>query len=111
MAAQKNAAALAGADGVGIVDRSAATDAPNSTAPAPDQERLIAAIAKNSRERIAIALRSYKGHRFVDIRVQFADGGEWRPTGKGVGVKPEILDDLIDALAQAREAARGEGLL
>lgn len=71
-------------------------------------DRTIATIAKNSRERIAVMLRSFKGHRFADVRIQFADGDEWKPTGKGVGVRPDLLDDLIDALGEARQLLREE---
>lgn len=71
--------------------------------------RLVATIAKNSREEVRISLDSFKGVDLVDIRTfaNFQDGdGERRATKKGVSLKREKLPELIAALQAAAEALR-----
>jgi hypothetical protein len=65
------------------------------------------------RERIRIGTRSFEGSTYLDIRRYFRKGsdGEWLPTTKGLMVRPELLDsllNLVDELAVAAdEASRG----
>ena len=61
---------------------------------------------KNSRKKAAVMLRTYKGHRFVDVRVMVArpDGGA-TPTGKGLALKPGAIPELVDVLQRAHAAA------
>lgn len=70
-------------------------------------DTLIARLRKNEREEVVIALRSYQGHDFVDIRTFFGlRGQETKPTQKGVTIPVELyrefrrlieqLDDLMD---------------
>lgn len=72
----------------------------------------IAELRKNSRETLLVTLRSFKGHRNVDVRV-YAENGKGEPlaTPKGVSINPVLLSALIQALSDAREQARREGLL
>lgn len=72
---------------------------------------VIARIAKNRRETVAVALRSFKNRTFVDIRVNFLDGDRHAPTGKGVAIAPGKLQELIEALRKAEAEARALGLL
>ena len=72
---------------------------------------LIARVDKNRRETVAVALRSFKDHTFVDIRVNFLDGNQHRPTAKGVAIAPGKLAELIEALRKAEVEARKLGLL
>jgi hypothetical protein len=40
----------------------------------------------------------------VSVRIYYlADNGEWRPTKKGITVKPDKIDELVDLLNQAKE--------
>ncbi len=39
-------------------------------------------IQKNSREVIRITESEYEGHKFVDLRIWYTDGGEYKPTKK-----------------------------
>jgi Transcriptional Coactivator p15 (PC4) len=74
----------------------------------------IATVTKNSREEIRVSLKEYKGTRFLDLRIFVTanDGSEARhPTAKGVAVNPARIDELMDALAQARAEALRLGLL
>ena len=72
----------------------------------------IADLVKNSRERVRIALREFKGSRNVDLRV-FAENGEQElvPTAKGISLKPALLRPVIEALVEAERVAKAEGLL
>jgi len=79
--------------------------------PAEAEDVIVATVEKNSREAIRVALRSYRGRRFVDCRLYYDDKGELRPTGKGFGIAAALLPDLRAALDAAETAARAEGLI
>ncbi len=65
---------------------------------------LIGEIERNRTEKIRIELSNYRGKDFISVRIYFlADNGEWRPTKKGVTVRPDQLDELIGLLSQAKE--------
>jgi hypothetical protein len=68
----------------------------------------IAEIEKNAKERIRVSIEEYKGHKFVDCRVYFEDeGGEWRPTKKGIALNDKCIDPVIEALQKASKALEG----
>jgi hypothetical protein len=70
----------------------------------------IGTLPKNSRESIAVALRTFKGHQFCDVRVMVeGKDGALQPTGKGVAIKPDGLPALIELLHQAHAKAKAEG--
>lgn len=71
----------------------------------------VAAIKKNQREEVRVGLKSYEGHRYIDLRIFADDGNEHRPTKKGVTLKPALVRQLIEALEQVEMIARTEGLL
>ncbi|HEW92656.1 MAG TPA: transcriptional Coactivator p15 (PC4) [Thermotogaceae bacterium] len=61
-------------------------------------------LPKNSREVIRISVDKYAGKDIINIRVFYDPGtGEYRPTRKGLAIRVEMLDDLIDALNKIRE--------
>ena len=85
---------------------------PNVERPAPqhnDPDRIIGTMRKNAREDIAVALRTYKGYRFVDLRLMASkpDGGT-TPTAKGVTLKAGSLPEL-GLLQRAHVAALEAG--
>lgn len=60
-------------------------------------------IEKNTKEKIRVSIEEFKGHRFIDCRVYFADdAGAWHPTKKGIALNNECIEDVIKALQQAR---------
>ncbi len=70
----------------------------------------IGTLRKNARESIAVMLREFKGHRFVDVRIVVeGKDGQPQPTGKGVALKPDSLPELIDFLRQAHAKATEAG--
>lgn len=76
----------------------------------PEPDRIIGTVTKNSRESVAVMLRSFKGHRFCDVRVMAAKpDGSTTPTAKGVALKPGALLELICLLQRAHAAAVAAG--
>ncbi len=75
----------------------------------------IATIEKSKIEELRVALKEYKGHRYVDIRTfaePYADEGQGRvATKKGVTLSLAKLPELIEALQKAEVEARALGLL
>jgi len=62
-------------------------------------------IDKNSKEKIRVSIEEFRGHRFIDCRVYFADdAGAWHPTKKGIALNSECISDVIQALQQANKA-------
>lgn len=58
--------------------------------------------AKNSREEIRLTLDTFKGAELVNIRVWYRDeGGDYRPSKKGVAFKLDLLPQVIAALHKA----------
>ena len=77
----------------------------------PD-EKLVGKISKNAKEEFRVLITSYHGHRFVDLRLFVVNAdGSWVPTKKGVGIRADLLGKVGEALKQAQEAARAEGLI
>ncbi|MBQ0820986.1 hypothetical protein KBI52_12290 [Microvirga sp. HBU67558] len=77
-------------------------------------ETIIATIPKNGSEEIRVRLNEYRRDYYVDLRVFAAfksDDPERQPTKKGVSVHIGKLDELMDALVQARAEAERQGLL
>jgi hypothetical protein len=72
---------------------------------------LVATIPKNAREEFRLQVRTFKGHRSVDLRVFVSNGVELTPTPKGISIRPDLLRPVIDALLEAERVAEAEGLL
>jgi hypothetical protein len=74
-------------------------------------DRAIAIIPKNAREHIDVRLRTIKGRRVVDIRVYEETGTGRHPSPRGLVVRPDLLEAVLAALAEARSAAQTEGII
>lgn len=64
------------------------------------------------RDQIRVGTRLYEGHMYVDVRRFYYDGARWQPTSKGVMLRPELLDqliDLVDRLAEESERILSSG--
>lgn len=69
---------------------------------------LIGEIEKNMKEKIRVSIEEYKGHKFVDCRVYWQDGGGgWKPSKKGIALNDETIDEVIEALQKASKALEG----
>jgi hypothetical protein len=79
--------------------------APQVQAPAQttNSARVITEIQKNKREKIIISINEYSGHKYVDLRIHYTDGESpvYRPTKKGITIKPNISQQVIDAIFEA----------
>jgi hypothetical protein len=73
--------------------------------------QLIASVPKNIRERIEIRLRQFEGHDFVDLRVHYEDGNEYKPTRRGIGIRPSLIRAVIEGLELAEVEAKAAGLI
>jgi len=76
-------------------------------------EKTIAEFEKNSREELKVTLNEFKGRQYVDVRVYYRgkEGDEFKPSRKGVMIRPGHLDPLIEALSEARRELDEAGLL
>ena len=61
-------------------------------------------IQKNSVEVVRVQNTNFKGFDLVDIRIFYQDGESLKPTKKGITIKREQLDKLIQALQDLKEA-------
>lgn len=76
-------------------------------------EKLINKFEKNSREEIRIQLREFKGHQLLDIRTFYftSEGGEPKPSPKGVSVSLKLFSQLKEAILEAEKVLKEEGLM
>jgi hypothetical protein len=76
----------------------------------PEPDRIIGTVTKNTRESVAVAMRTFKGHRFIDVRIvaALADGNTV-PTGKGVALRADVVPELVTLLRRAHAMALEAG--
>jgi len=75
-----------------------------------EEENILAVIPKNDTDRLQIAIKEYKGRKYLDMRAFFTtDGGEnWIPTKKGITVYPDKLDVFKEAIEKAMDELKDE---
>ncbi|MCR5260468.1 MAG: transcriptional coactivator p15/PC4 family protein [Candidatus Gastranaerophilales bacterium] len=68
-----------------------------------DEGTILGTIARSATEQLQIAIKSYKGKSYLDLRIFYTtdDGQTWLPTKKGVTVSPKDLTTLKDAVEEA----------
>jgi len=72
-------------------------------------DKLLGTIPKSELEEIWVQIREYRKSVYLDIRVFYRgdpDGQDWRPSGKGVTLKPEQAGELITALESVAKPIR-----
>lgn len=72
---------------------------------------VIGSMQKNSRERVVVAIKEFRGRPFVDVRMHFQKGDEIIPTREGVTLRPELLAEFQKLVNAAIKAARDRGLI
>ncbi len=74
-----------------------------------DMSKLLGAVEKNTRERIEIRAAEYEGHPYIDVRTYWRtrDDEEWKPSKKGVTLRPELVGELIAALKKVEDGRKG----
>jgi hypothetical protein len=66
---------------------------------------IIGEIERGETEVIRVSTAEYKGRKYVDVRIYFADDeGEWKPTKKGVTIQPDKVEEFLDLIKKAGEA-------
>ncbi|MBU1880812.1 transcriptional coactivator p15/PC4 family protein [bacterium] len=65
---------------------------------------VIGKIQKNAMEEIHVMARKYKGYRFIDLRIHTkGNNDDFVPTPKGLTVKPEDTEALIELIKRAKK--------
>ena len=70
-----------------------------------DEGKMLATISRSDTEQLQIAVKEFKGRKYLDMRIFYTtDGGEsWLPTKKGVTCSPEHLEILKNAIEEAEK--------
>lgn len=72
---------------------------------------VIGEIERSKTETLRVEASNFKGVDFISVRIYYqADNGDWRPTKKGITVKPEKVDELIDFLNEAKVKITENGI-
>jgi hypothetical protein len=65
---------------------------------------IIGDIERSETEVLRVSAEEYKGRKYIDIRIYFAnDEGEWKPTKKGVTIQPDKVDTFLELIKKAGE--------
>lgn len=64
---------------------------------------IIKDIEKGGGEIIRVEVSEFKGQNLLNIRTWYThkESGEYKPTQKGIAIKPELFDQLKEAILQA----------
>jgi hypothetical protein len=75
--------------------------------------RTIHQFAKNATEEVRVSLTEFKGHKLIDVRIYYEpeDGGERRPTKKGITVDVSLYPELKKALLKVEKELIKEKLI
>jgi len=78
-----------------------------------ENRKVIGEVRKNKTAKVVVTTNEYKGHKFVDLRVFFtkdadAEDATYIPTRKGLTLKPEMTEDLIEQLRKAAKQIEEE---
>ena len=64
---------------------------------------IIRDIDKGNGEIFRVEITEYRGNNYLNIRTwyQDRDSGEYKPTQKGVAIRPELFQEVKEAILQA----------
>jgi len=71
----------------------------------------ISEIEKNSQEVVRFDLIEFKGQLYADLRVYYEDGGEYKPSRKGLCIAPELWPDFVHGIEALSAELEARGLL
>ncbi len=76
-------------------------------------DKIVHQFAKNATEEVRVSLTEFKGHKLIDLRIYFEpeDGGDRRPTKKGITVDVGLYPELKRALLKLEKELLKEKLL
>jgi hypothetical protein len=70
-----------------------------------EENQMVYSFQKNALEEIRVSISTFKGRKYLDIRVFYqGDDGEYKPSKKGVALSPELLPELETAIQKLKEA-------
>jgi hypothetical protein len=79
-----------------------------STLPATHRDMPVLDLQKGPRERLRIVHTNYKGRSYIDLRIWYVDtDGEYKPSARGVSIRPEHLAQVVQGLMLAARGASG----
>jgi len=75
-------------------------------------EQLISKFEKNASEEVWVQLREFRGFQLLDIRVHYRpdDGGEARPTKKGISVSVNLIPKMLESVQEALRLLQAAGI-
>ena len=75
------------------------------------EDQILYQFPRNQDEAVYFRLREYKERRYLDLRVFFqpSDGGEMRPTKKGVSLAVELLPELKKGILTCEKILTADG--
>lgn len=69
-----------------------------------DDSKLVHSFQKNALEEVRVSVSTYKGRKYLDIRVYYqGDDGDYKPSKKGVALSPELLPELETAIQKLKD--------
>lgn len=76
-------------------------------------DKIVHQFVKNATEEVRVSLTEFKGHKLIDLRIYFEpeDGGERRPTKKGITFDVGLYPELKRALLKLEKELLKEKLL
>jgi hypothetical protein len=61
-------------------------------------------LKKNDAEIIRLEITEYRGEQYLNIRIWYLDkDGEWKPTKKGVAIRPSLFQDFKKYVLEAEQ--------
>jgi|YNPNPStandDraft_1061719.scaffolds.fasta_scaffold04715_7 hypothetical protein len=76
-------------------------------------DKIVHQFVKNATEEVRVSLTEFKGHKLIDLRIYFEpeDGGDRRPTKKGITIDVGLYPELKRALLKLEKELLKEKLL
>jgi hypothetical protein len=82
----------------------------NDVNTAPGQGTQFLDLRKSASERIRVDVKEYRGRTYIDLRVWYAsEDGTYKPSSKGVTIKPEQVPEITRGLVLAGQAFDPKG--
>ena len=68
-------------------------------------------IDKGGGEIIRVEISEFRGQNYLNLRVWYTDkeSGEYKPTQKGIAIKPDLYPQIKDAILAAEQEITGLG--
>lgn len=72
-------------------------------------DRVINSFKRNATEEVRATLRTYRGRQYLDVRIYYLDdGGEYKPTKKGINLSVELMGELTRMVGKLQEAVQAD---